>query len=151
MNRITPFLWLNGNVEEAMTLYRDVFPDLTVSGTSMGPNGKMMTATFELEGQRFIAFDGGPHYQLTPAFSIYVNCESQAEVDEIWDKLVAGGSASRCGWLQDRFGVSWQVIPSVLPKLLRDPDRVKADRAMQAMLQMQKIDVAALEQAFDGE
>jgi predicted 3-demethylubiquinone-9 3-methyltransferase (glyoxalase superfamily) len=151
MKKITPFLWFNGTVEEAMTLYREVFPGLIVSGTSTGPNGKMMNATFELEGQRFIAFDGGPHYQHTPAFSMYVNCESQAEVDEIWDKLVAGGTATRCGWLQDRFGLSWQVIPSILPKLLGDADRVKANRAMQAMLQMQKIDAAALERAFNGE
>jgi predicted 3-demethylubiquinone-9 3-methyltransferase (glyoxalase superfamily) len=151
MSKITPFLWYDGTVEEAMALYRAVFPNSKVLNTSPGPGGKMMSATFELEGQRFIAFNGGPHYTFTPSVSMYVNCESQAEVDELWAKLGDGGTESRCGWLQDRFGLSWQIIPSVLPKLLGDADREKAGRAMQAMLGMQKIDIAGLERAFAGE
>ena len=109
------------------------------------------SATFEIEGQQFIAFDGGPAHSFTPAFSIYVNCESQAEVDELWGMLTEGGAESQCGWLQDRFGLSWQIIPSVLPRLLGDPDRAKAGRALNAMLQMKKIDIATLERAAAGE
>ena len=147
MGRMTPFLWYEGNVAEAMDFYRSVFPESKVVGTMPGPNGTLMGATFELDGQRFIAFAGGPHLQLTPAVSMYINCESQAEVDELWDKLTDGGSESQCGWLVDRFGLSWQIIPSILPKLLSDPDREKAGRAMNAMLTMKKIDIAALERA----
>ena len=147
MGRMTPFLWYEGNVAEAMDFYRSVFPESKVVGTMPGPNGTLMGATFELDGQRFIAFAGGPHLQLTPAVSMYINCESQAEVDELWDKLTDGGSESQCGWLVDRFGLSWQIIPSILPKLLSDPDREKAGRAMNAMLTMKKIDIAALEAA----
>ena len=110
-----------------------------------------MSATFELECQQFIAFNGGPHYKFNPAVSIYVNCETQAEVDELWTKLSEGGSETQCGWPEDRFGLSWQIIPSILPKLLGDPDRVKAGRAMNAMLQMKKIDIAALERACAGD
>ena len=151
MQTITPFLWYDGTVEEAINLYRSVFPNSKVLNSSPGPDGKMMSATFELAGQRFIAFNGGPHYQFNPAVSMYVNCETQAEVDELWEKLTAGGGKeSQCGWLQDRFGLSWQIIPSILPKLLGDPDRAKAGRAMNAMLQMKKIDIAALERASAG-
>lgn len=151
MQKITPFLWYDGKVEEAMSLYRSVFPSSRVVETAPGPDGSMMSATFELEGQRLIAFNGGPHYRFTPAVSLYVQCETQAEVDEIWEKLLAGGGRpDRCGWLQDRFGLSWQIIPSILPKLLGDPDRAKAGRVMQAMLGMQKIDVGALERAAAG-
>jgi predicted 3-demethylubiquinone-9 3-methyltransferase (glyoxalase superfamily) len=106
-----------------------------------------MGATFELDGQRFIAFNGGPHLKLTPAVSMYVNCETQGEVDQLWAKLTDGGAESQCGWLVDRFGLSWQIIPSILPKLLSDPDREKAGRATNAMLNMKKIDIAALERA----
>ena len=151
MQKITPFLWYDGNVEEALNLYRSVFPNSKVFNTSPGPGGKLMSATFELEGQQFIAFNGGPHYKFNPAVSIYVNCETQAEVDELWAKLSDGGSETQCGWLEDRFGLSWQIIPSILPKLLGDPDRVKAGRAMNAMLKMKKIDIAALERAFAGD
>jgi predicted 3-demethylubiquinone-9 3-methyltransferase (glyoxalase superfamily) len=146
-NKITPFLWYDGTVEEAMNLYRSVFPNSQVLNTSRGPDGKMQSATFELEGQQFFAFNGGPGMKFTPSVSMYVSCESQAEVDELWAKLSDGGAESRCGWLQDRFGLSWQIIPSILPKLLGDADREKAGRALNAMLQMQKIDVAALESA----
>jgi predicted 3-demethylubiquinone-9 3-methyltransferase (glyoxalase superfamily) len=151
MQKMTTFLWFDGNVAEAMDLYRSVFPGSKVLSTTPGPNGSLMSATFELDGQRFIAFNGGPHLKLTPAVSMYVNCETQAEVDELWAKLTDGGEESHCGWLVDRFGLSWQIIPSILPRLLGDLDREKAGRAMNAMLQMQKIDIAALERAAAGD
>ena len=151
MPKITPFLWFNGNIAEALELYRSVFPKSKVLNSTPGPGGKLMSATFEIEGQQFIAFDGGPAHSFTPAFSIYVNCESQAEVDELWGMLTEGGAESQCGWLQDRFGLSWQIIPSVLPRLMGDPDRAKAGRALNAMLQMKKIDIATLERAAAGE
>ena len=151
MGRITPFLWYDGTVEEAMNLYRSAFPESKVLNTSRGPDGSVMSATFELEGQQLIAFNGGPHYSFTPAVSMSVSCETQAEIDELWAKLLAGGGKeTQCGWLQDRFGLSWQIIPSILPKLLSDPDRAKAGRAMNAMLRMTKIDIAALERAAGG-
>ena len=151
MQKITPFLWFNGNIAEALDLYRSVFPKSKVLNSSPGPGGKLMSATFEIEGQQFIAFDGGPGHEFTPAFSIYVNCESQTEVDALWTRLTDGGAESQCGWLVDRFGLSWQIIPSILPRLLGDPDRAKANRALNAMLQMKKIDIATLERAAAGE
>ena len=151
MNRITPFLWYDGRIEEAVNFYRSIFPNSKVHGTSPGPDGSLMSATVELEGQTLMLFNGGPHYRLTPAISLYVNCESQAEVDDLWTKLLAGGGTeTQCGWLEDRFGLSWQVIPSILPKLLGDKDREKAGRAMNAMLKMKKIDIAELERAAAG-
>jgi predicted 3-demethylubiquinone-9 3-methyltransferase (glyoxalase superfamily) len=151
MNRITPFLWYDGKIEEAVSFYRSVFPNSKVHGTAPGPEGSLMSATIELEGQTLMLFNGGPHYKLTPAVSLYVNCETQAEVDDLWTKLLAGGGKeTRCGWLEDRFGLSWQVIPSILPKLLGDKDREKAGRAMNAMLKMKKIDIAGLERAAAG-
>ena len=141
MQKITPFLWYNGHVEEAVALYTSVFPNSRVLSSSP------MSATVEIEGQQLIIFNGGPHYALSPAASLYVNCETQAEVDRLWAQLVDGGAESRCGWLVDRFGLSWQIIPSILPKLLQDPDGAKAKRAMDAMLTMSKIDIAALERA----
>ncbi|MQA92211.1 MAG: VOC family protein [Gemmatimonas sp.] len=149
--KITPFIWYDANIEEAMELYRSVFPGSKVLGTRTGPDGSLMSATFELDGQRFIAFTGGPGPKLTPAVSMYVNCETQEEVDELWGKLVEGGRESRCGWLVDRFGLSWQIIPSILPNLLGDPDREKASQAANAMLGMSKIDIADLERAATGE
>ena len=151
MNKMTPFLWYDGNVAEAMELYRSVFPSSKVLNKLSGPDGSLMGATFELDGQRFIAFNGGPNLKLTPAVSMYINCDTQDEVDELWTKLTEGGAESQCGWLVDRFGLSWQIIPSILPELLGDPDRDKAGRAMQAMLTMRKIDIAALKQAAGGE
>ncbi|MEP6991041.1 MAG: VOC family protein [bacterium] len=150
MHKITPFLWFNGRVDAAVTFYTSVFPDATVLDTSPGPGGSMMSATMEIEGQQLILFNGGPTYELSPAVSLYVNCETQAEVDRLWTALTAGGKESRCGWLEDRFGLSWQVIPSILPRLLQDPDRARAGRAMQAMLGMAKLDITALERAADG-
>lgn len=150
MKRMTPFLWFDGRVAEAMEFYRSVFPEAKVEPGAPGPGGSLMSATFELDGQRFIAFNGGPHYRLTPAVSMYINCETQEEVDDLWTKLTDGGSESMCGWLVDRFGLSWQIIPSTLPKLLGDPDPQRAHRAMQAMLGMKKIDIAGLERAAAG-
>jgi predicted 3-demethylubiquinone-9 3-methyltransferase (glyoxalase superfamily) len=150
MQKITPFLWYDGKVEEAMNLYLSVFKNAKVVSTSPGPGGSMMSAIFELDGQQFIAFNGGPRFKFTPAISMYVNCETQEEVDELWATLSDGGREDRCGWLQDRYGVSWQITPSILPKLLQDKDRDKAGRAMNAMLEMKKIDIAGLERAFAG-
>ena len=147
MPKVTPFLWYNGNVEEVVDFYRSVFPNSRVTNQQRAPDGTLMGITFELEGQQLIAFNGGPDNQLTPAVSLYVNCETQAEVDELWARLTEGGAESYCGWLIDRFGLSWQIIPSALPRLLGDPDPEKAGRAMNAMLQMRKIDIATLERA----
>ncbi|CAN5919947.1 VOC family protein [soil metagenome] len=141
LQKITPFLWYNGHVEEAVALYTSVFPNSRVLSSSP------MSATVEIEGQQIIIFNGGAHYALSPAASLYVSCDTQEEVDRLWAQLVEGGSESRCGWLVDRFGLSWQIIPSILPKLLQDPDRAKAKRAMDAMLTMGKLDIAALESA----
>ena len=150
MRRMTPFLWFEGRVAEAMALYTSVFPESKVVSTMPGPDGSVMSATFELDGNQFIAYGGGPHLQLTPAASICVNCETQAEIDRIWVKLTEGGTESQCGWLVDRFGLSWQVIPSTLPALMGDPDREKVARTLKAMLQMKKFDIAALERAHAG-
>lgn len=109
-----------------------------------------MSVTFELDGQKFYALNGGPHYTFTPAISLFVNCETQREVDELWEKLSAGGEESRCGWLKDKYGLSWQIIPSALGEMLQDKDAVKAKRVMDAMLQMSKIDISRLQQAYDG-
>jgi predicted 3-demethylubiquinone-9 3-methyltransferase (glyoxalase superfamily) len=147
MHKITPFLWYNGRLDEAIALYTSVFRNLKVLSTSPGPGGSLMSATLEIEGQQLIIFNGGPAHKLSPAASLFVNCETQEEVDRLWAKLSEGGSESRCGWLEDRFGLSWQIIPSILPKLLQDSDREKAGRAMNAMLAMAKIDIAALERA----
>ena len=150
MNAITPFLWFDGRIQEAVDLYTSVFPGTKVLRTTPGPDG-LMSATVEIEGQQLILFNGGPHYTLSPAVSLYVNCETQEEVDRLWEALTAnGGAESRCGWLTDKFGLSWQIIPSALPKLLGDRDRAKAGRAMKAMLGMGKISIAELERAAEG-
>ena len=149
MKKITPFLWFDGRIAEAMEFYCSVFPAMKVLHTIPGPGGPM-SATFELDGQEFVAFNGGPHLKLTPAISMYVHCETQEEVDRLWARLTEGGAESQCGWLVDRFGLSWQIIPAALPALLFGPDRERADRAMQAMLGMRKIDIAALERAASG-
>jgi predicted 3-demethylubiquinone-9 3-methyltransferase (glyoxalase superfamily) len=151
MQKITPFLWFDGKAEEAMNFYVSIFKNSKVLSVSPGPNGKAMSTTFQLEGQEFFALNGGPHFTFSPAVSFFVNCETQQEVDELWEKLSEGGKKERCGWLKDKYGLSWQIIPSVLSKLLRDKDPVKANRVMQAMLQMDKIDIKRLEQAYAGE
>ena len=147
MQKITTFLWFDGKAEEAAEFYVSVFKNSRIVSL-MGPKGQAMSVTFELEGQQFYALNGGPHHSFTPAISLFVRCETQAEVDDLWEKLLAGGGREdQCGWLQDKYGLSWQVIPPILGQLLGDKDRDKANRAMQAMLQMKKIDIAKLKQA----
>jgi predicted 3-demethylubiquinone-9 3-methyltransferase (glyoxalase superfamily) len=156
-HNITPFLWFDGQAEEAMNFYVSVFPNSKVGDVSRysdagpGPKGQVMVASFQLDGRDFIALNGGPQFKFDEAISFVVNCETQAEVDYFWDKLTAGGGEeSQCGWLKDKFGLSWQIIPRALGQLMSDPDPVKANRVMQAMLQMVKIDIAALEKAHAG-
>ena len=157
MQKITPFLWFNNNAEEAMDFYTSVFKEAKAGNVVRlnnvpGQQGQVLTATLELFGQNFTLLNGGPNFQFTEAVSFVVNCEGQEEVDYYWEQLTAGGGKeSMCGWLKDKFGLSWQIIPSGLPKLLADKDAAKAGRAMQAMLQMRKIDLPALQQAYDGE
>jgi predicted 3-demethylubiquinone-9 3-methyltransferase (glyoxalase superfamily) len=157
MSTITPFLWFDDNAEEAMNFYVEVFGDAKVGEVSRygeggpGPAGAVMSATFDLRGQQFMALNGGPDFPFTEAVSFYVACETQEEVDDLWEKLTAGGEESRCGWLKDRFGLSWQIIPNALGELLNDPDPVKSQRVMQAMLQMGKIDIAGLRRAYRQE
>jgi len=150
MLSITPFLWFDTQAEEAMNFYATVFPNakkIAVHRTG----DKVQSVTFELEGQRFMGLNAGPMFRFTEAVSFFVHCETQQEVDTLWEKLLAhGGTPSQCGWLKDQFGLSWQIIPAILPTLLGDPDRAKAGRALQAMLQMGKIDGPALQRAFDG-
>lgn len=153
MQKITPFLWFDNNAEEAINFYISIFKNskvLSISRYAEGPmKEKVLTAVFQLEGQQFMAIDGGPRFTFTEAISLFVNCETQEEVDALWDKLSAGGEIQMCGWLKDKYGLSWQIIPSVLGKLLNDPDPVKSKRVMDAMLQMKKIDVNALKQAYN--
>ncbi|MBA9078247.1 VOC family protein [Rufibacter quisquiliarum] len=154
--KITPFLWFNGTAEEAMLFYTSIFKHSRIGSVQRYPaNGTMpagtvLSCTFELEGQKFMALNGSPAPSFTPAVSFFVHCEDQAEVDELWDKLSAGGREDRCGWLQDRYGLSWQIIPRQLAQLLHTPDPDKAGRVLQAMLQMTKIDIATLERAHAG-
>lgn len=155
MQKITPFLWFDGNAEEAMNFYVSIFADSKIiSVTRYGEvdgQGQVISGAFQLEGQPFFALNGGPQFSFSPAISFFVNCETQEEVDELWAKLVAdGGEGQRCGWLKDKFGLSWQIIPSALGRLMGDPDAEKAQRVMQAMLQMDKIEIAALQRAYDG-
>src|SRR5687767_5601450 len=151
MQKITPFLWFDTEAEEAMNLYVSIFKNSKVLGVTPGPNGRAMSVNFELEGQEFIALNAGPQFKFNEAISLLVSCNTQVEVDELWEKLTAdGGEEGNCGWLKDKYGLSWQIIPTVLSELLGDPDREKAGRAMQAMLQMKKIDIKGLQQAFNG-
>jgi len=151
MQSITPFLWFDDKAEEAMNFYVSIFKNAKIVSTMPGPDGKLIGGTFELNGQEFMVLNGGPMYNFTPAISLFVKCETQEEVDHYWTKLTAGGSEEPCGWLKDKFGLSWQIIPNALGELIGHPDREKAGRALQAMLQMTKIDIAALQAAFDGE
>ncbi|HEX4766599.1 MAG TPA: VOC family protein [Lichenihabitans sp.] len=150
MRKITPCLWFDGNAEQAVEFYLSVFPEGRVVDTMPGPGGKALTVTFHLLGQDFIALNGGPHYKFTPAVSFFVPCESQAEIDDLWDKLLEGGSEQRCGWLTDKFGLSWQIVPTALGSLLQSQDAGGSSRAMQAMLKMKKLDIAELKRASDG-
>ncbi|WP_405078678.1 VOC family protein [Paenibacillus chitinolyticus] len=155
-NKITPFLWFNDNAEEAIGFYSSVFKNAkTLNVTRYGDGapfskGTLMSATFELEGQRFMVLNAGPHFKFNEAVSFFVNCTTQEEVDDLWGKLTAdGGKPGRCGWLKDKFGLSWQIVPSILGELLADKDARKANNVSQAMLQMDKIDIQALKQAYE--
>ena len=154
MQKITPYLWFDDQAEEAMNFYTSIFKLSKVVAVSRfgeagpRPAGMVLTATFELEGQEFVALNGGPEYSFTPAISFFVHCETQAEVDEMWEKLSAGGEQGQCGWLKDKFGVSWQIVPNILGELLNDKDTEKSKRVMLAMLKMGKLDIASLQQAY---
>ncbi len=157
MKKITPFLWFDNQAEEAMNFYVSVFKNSRVLGVSRygdtgpGPKGQVMTASFSLNGQEFTALNGGPqHFGFTEAISFYVDCETQQEVDDLWEKLTKEGEPGPCGWLKDKYGLSWQIVPSALGEMLGDKDPGKAGRVMQAMLKMSKLDVAALRQAYEG-
>ena len=154
MQKITPFLWFDGKAEEAMNFYTSIFKNSKIGRITRygdagpGPKGAVMSATFQLGGQEFMALNGGPQFKFTEAISFFVNCETQEEVDELWEKLSEGGQKSRCGWLKDKYGLSWQIIPSALGKMLGDKDPEKSQRVMKAILQMDKIDIKRLEQAY---
>lgn len=155
MQKITPFLWFDNQAEEAMNFYVSVFKnsrvlDVTRYGDSgPGPAGSVMTARFQLEGQEFTALNGGPEFKFTEAISFYVDCQTQEEVDELWQKLSEGGEPGPCGWLKDKYGLSWQIVPRILTDLLNDPDPAKAQSVMKAMLQMSKIDIKGLQLAYE--
>jgi predicted 3-demethylubiquinone-9 3-methyltransferase (glyoxalase superfamily) len=153
--KITPFLWFDNNAEEAVNYYTSIFKNskkLSVSrygDAGPGPKGSVMTISFELDGQEFVALNGGPQFKFTEAISLVVNCETQKEVDEFWSKLSAGGQEIECGWLKDKFGLFWQIVPTPLFKLISDSDPKKANRVMEALLKMKKLDIAALEEAYN--
>ena len=150
MKKITPFLWFDNQAEEAMNFYVSIFKNSRVLGVTPGPNGIAQSVTFELEGQEFMALNAGPQFKFNEAISFFVSCKTQEEVDELWEKLTAdGGEEGRCGWLKDKYGLSWQIIPTALGELLGDPDPEKAGRALQAMLKMTKIDIQGLRQAYE--
>jgi predicted 3-demethylubiquinone-9 3-methyltransferase (glyoxalase superfamily) len=155
MQKITPFLWFNGRAEEAANFYTSIFKNSKIGSISRfgekahGEKGKVMTTSFELEGMEFVALNGGPEFSFTPAISFYVHCETQEEVDYYWEKLSAGGEKGQCGWLEDKFGVSWQIVPNILTELMSDADAEKAGRVTQAMLRMTKLDIAGLKHAYE--
>jgi predicted 3-demethylubiquinone-9 3-methyltransferase (glyoxalase superfamily) len=157
MQKITPFLWFDGNAEEAANFYVSIFKNSKIDHVSRygdagpGPKGSVMIVTFQLEGQSFTALNGGPQFKFTPAISLFVNCEDQAEVDHLWEKLSTGGTTQQCGWLTDKYGVTWQIIPRALMELMQDKDPVKSQRVFKAMMQMIKIDIAGLKRAYRGE
>jgi predicted 3-demethylubiquinone-9 3-methyltransferase (glyoxalase superfamily) len=156
MQKISPFLWFDNQAEDAMNHYVSIFKNSKAGSITRfgdagpGPKGSVMTASFELEGQQFTALNGGPQFKFTEAISFFVRCETQEEVDRLWDKLSEGGQTQQCGWLKDKFGLSWQIVPSVLIEMMKDPDPQKSQRVMEAMLQMTKIDIAGLTQAYEG-
>jgi len=156
MQKITPFLWFDNNAEEAINFYVSIFKNSKVVSMTHygeagpGPKGTVMSATFQLDGQEFFALNGGPQFKFSPAISLFVKCETQQEIDELWEKLSAGGRKDRCGWLQDKYGLSWQIIPPVLGEMLSDKDPRKSQSVMRAMLQMDKIDIARLRQAYEA-
>jgi predicted 3-demethylubiquinone-9 3-methyltransferase (glyoxalase superfamily) len=158
MQKITPFLWFNDKAEEAVNFYVSIFKNSKFGSiarygeagaeVSGRPKGTVMTVTFQLDGEEFVALNGGPHFTFTEAISLVVNCETQREVDELWEKLSEGGAKKQCGWLKDKYGLSWQIVPSVLGKLMQDKDAERTNRVMKAMLQMKKIDISLLERAY---
>ena len=154
MQKITPSLWFDKQAEEAVNFYTSIFKNSRIARVTRygeagpGPKGSVMTVTFELEGQAFMAINGGPHYTFSPAISFLVNCKTQEEVDELWEKLSAGGEVVQCGWLKDKYGISWQIVPTILGELLNDPDPVKSQKVMKAMLQMKKISIEGLQKAY---
>ena len=152
MKKITPFLWFDTQAEEAMNFYVSIFKNSKIGSVQRaGPDGPVFSVTFELDGQEFFGLNAGPQFKFNESISFFVNCKDQAEVDEYWNKLTAdGGEESRCGWLKDKYGLSWQIIPSALGELMGDPDPVKSQRVMQAMLKMNKIIVADLQKAHEG-
>lgn len=155
MQKITPFLWFDNQAEEAMKFYVSIFKNSKVvtvaryGDAGPGPKGSVMTAVFELDGQEFIALNAGPRFKFTEAISFVVNCDTQEEVDAFWEKLSEGGEIQMCGWLKDKYGLSWQIVPTILGKLMQDKDAKKANRVMNAMLQMKKFDIKTLKQAYD--
>ncbi|MGD0707122.1 MAG: VOC family protein [Anaerolineaceae bacterium] len=156
MQKITPFLWFNNNAEEAVKFYISLFKNSKIETIARygdagpGPKGTVMSLTFQLEGQEFMALNGGPVFTFSPAISFFVDCETQEKVDLLWEKLSEGGEQQQCGWLRDRFGVTWQIVPSILGKLTNDKDPEKSKRVVRAMLQMHKLDIAGLQRAYDG-
>jgi len=156
MQKITPFLWFDHQAEEAAKFYVSLFKNSKVVSVSRygdagpGPKGTVMVVAFQLDGQEFLALNGGPQFKFSPAVSLVVNCETQEEVDKLWEKLSEGGQKQQCGWLQDKYGLSWQIVPTVLGKLMQDKDAKKSERVMKAMLQMHKLDIAGLKQAYEG-
>jgi predicted 3-demethylubiquinone-9 3-methyltransferase (glyoxalase superfamily) len=155
MQKITPFLWFDDKAEEAMNFYVSIFMNSRIKSVSRygdagpGPKGAVMSGTFILEGQEFMALNGGPQFTFSPAISFFVNCNTQKEVDELWKKLSEGGEKGQCGWLKDKYGISWQIIPTALEKLMNDPDPAKSQRVMHAMLKMNKIVINELQKAYD--
>jgi predicted 3-demethylubiquinone-9 3-methyltransferase (glyoxalase superfamily) len=151
MPKVTPFLWFDTQAEEAATFYTSIFKNSRVANVTPGPKGTAMVVEFQLDGTPFIALNGGPHFKFTEAVSFSVACEDQEELDYFWSKLSEGGKESQCGWLKDKFGLSWQVVPARMSQLMRSPDPVKSKRVMETMLKMKKIDIAALERARDDD
>jgi predicted 3-demethylubiquinone-9 3-methyltransferase (glyoxalase superfamily) len=153
MQKITPSLWFDKQAEEAVNFYISIFKNSRITSVTRygeagpGPNGSVMTVTFEIEGQAFMAINGGPYYTFSPAISFLVNCKTQEEVDELWEKISVGGEVVQCGWLKDKYGISWQIVPTILGELLNDPDPVKSQKVMKAMLQMKKISIEDLQKA----
>ncbi len=156
MQKVTPFLWFDNNAEEAMKFYTSIFKDSRIVDVKHMPDGKpgsegsITMGTFEIQGQQFHVLNGGPTFKFTEAISLFVNCETQEEVDDLWTKLTDGGEERMCGWLKDKYGLSWQIVPKGFTELTGSPDREKAQRAMQAMMKMRKLDIAALQKAYDG-
>lgn len=156
MQKITTFLWFDNNAEEAVNFYTSIFDNSKILSVSRygesgpGPVGQVMVMKFQLEGQEFMALNGGPHFTFTPAISLFVNCNTQEEIDRLWSALLDGGKTQGCGWVSDKYGLSWQIVPPILGEMLADADRTKAKRVMDAMLKMNKLDIATLKQAYEG-